>query len=149
LGATAGTAIRRVSTAGSIDSSWSGDGQLLPGEINPSASRFDTLDIDPYGPALGIGVFGSSNIRRNDLETGAALTATGAIGNLPTNGVNTRDIAFRPDGGVYVRYNTAAAQAHQASTSRRETPTVASETLLLSLGGARAHYSKPSSPTSP
>jgi hypothetical protein len=53
-------------------------------------------------------VFGSSNIRRNDLETGAALTATGAIGNLPTNGGNTRDIAFRPDGGVYVRYNSAS-----------------------------------------
>jgi hypothetical protein len=108
LGATADTAIRRVSTAGSIDSTWSGDGQLLPGEISPSATRFDTLDIDPNGPALGIGVFGSSNIRRNDLTTGAALTATGAIGNLPTNGVNTRDIAFRPDGGVYVRYNSAS-----------------------------------------
>jgi hypothetical protein len=108
LGATADTAIRRVSTAGIIDSTWSGDGQLLPGEINPSATRFDTLDIDPYGPALGVGVFGSSNIRRNDLETGAALTATGAIGGLPTNGVNTRDIAFRPDGGVYVRYNSAS-----------------------------------------
>jgi len=108
LGATADTAIRRVSTAGSIISTWSGDGQLLPGEINPSASRFDTLDIDPYGPALGVGVFGSSNIRRNDLTTGDALAATGAIGNLPTNGVNTRDIAFRPDGGVYVRYNSAS-----------------------------------------
>jgi hypothetical protein len=108
LGATTGTAIRRVSTAGSIDSTWSGDGQLLPGEINPSALRFDTLDIDPYGPALGVGVFGSSNIRRNDLITGAALPATGAIGNLPTNGGNTRDIAFRPDGGVYVRYNSAS-----------------------------------------
>jgi hypothetical protein len=108
LGATADTAIRRVSTAGSIDSTWSGDGVLLPGEISPSATRFDTLDIDPYGPALGIGVFGSSNIRRNNLETGDALTATGAIGSLPTNGVNTRDIAFRPDGSVYVRYNTAS-----------------------------------------
>jgi hypothetical protein len=108
LGATADTAIRRVSTAGSIDSTWSGDGVLLPGEISPSATRFDTLDIDPYGPALGVGVFGSSNIRRNNLETGDALTATGAIGGLPTNGVNTRDIAFRPDGGVYVRYNTAS-----------------------------------------
>jgi len=108
LGATADTAIRRVSTAGSIDSTWSGDGVLLPGEISPSAARFDTLDIDPNGPALGIGVFGSSNIRRNDLTTGAALAATGAIGNLPTNGVNTRDIAFRPDGSVYVRYNTAS-----------------------------------------
>jgi len=108
LGAATDTAIRRVSTAGGIDSSWSGDGQLLPGEINPSASRFDTLDIDPYGSALGVGVFGSSNIRRNHLETGAALPATGAIGNLPTNGGNTRDIAFRPDGGVYVRYNSAS-----------------------------------------
>jgi len=108
LGAATGTAIRRVSTAGSIDSTWSGDGQLLPGEINPSASRFDTLDIDPNGPALGIGVFGSSDIRRNNLVTGADLPATGAIGNLPTNGGNTRDIAFRPDGGVYVRYNSAS-----------------------------------------
>jgi hypothetical protein len=108
LGATADTAIRRVSTAGSIDSTWSGDGQLLPSEIRPSASRFDTLDIDPFGPALGIGVFGSSDIRRNALTTGADLAATGAIGNLPTNGGNTRDIAFRPDGGVYVRYNSAS-----------------------------------------
>jgi hypothetical protein len=108
LGADTGTAIRRVSTAGGIDSNWSGDGVLLPGEINPSASRFDTLDIDPNGPALGIGVFGSPDIRRNNLATGADLPATGAIGNLPTNGVNTRDIAFRPDGGVYVRYNSAS-----------------------------------------
>jgi hypothetical protein len=109
LGATADTGIRRVDLAGNIVGSWAaGAGVLLPSGINPSASRFDTLDIDPFGPALGIGVFGSSNIRRNDLTTGAALTATGAIGNLPTNGVNTRDIAFRPDGGVYVRYNTAS-----------------------------------------
>jgi hypothetical protein len=108
LGADTGTAIRRVSTAGIIDSNWSGDGVLLPGEINPSASRFDTLDIDPNGPALGIGVFGSPDIRRNNLATGADLAATGPIGNLPTNGVNTRDIAFRPDGGVYVRYNSAS-----------------------------------------
>jgi hypothetical protein len=113
LGATADTGIRRVNLAGNIVGSWSGDGVLLPGEISPSATRFDTLDIDPldidpFDPALGIGVFGSSNIRRNDLETGAALTATGAIGGLPANGGNTRDIAFRPDGGVYVRYNSAS-----------------------------------------
>jgi hypothetical protein len=109
LGATADTGIRRVDLAGNIVGSWAaGAGVLLPSGINPSASRFDTLDIDPNGPALGIGVFGSSNIRRNDLTTGAALAATGAIGNLPTNGVNTRDIAFRPDGGVYVRYNSAS-----------------------------------------
>jgi len=109
LGATADTGIRRVDLAGNIVGSWAaGAGVLLPSGINPSASRFDTLDIDPNGPALGIGVFGSSNIRRNDLETGAALAATGAIGGLPTNGVNTRDIAFRPDGGVYVRYNSAS-----------------------------------------
>jgi hypothetical protein len=109
LGATADTGIRRVDLAGNIVGSWAaGAGVLLPSGINPSASRFDTLDIDPNGPALGIGVFGSSNIRRNDLTTGAALAATGAIGNLPTNGGNTRDIAFRPDGGVYVRYNSAS-----------------------------------------
>jgi hypothetical protein len=108
LGADTGTAIRRVGTSGAVDSDWSGDGVLLPGEISPSATRFDTLDIDPYGPALGVGVFGSSNIRRNNLATGAALPATGAIGGLPTNGGNTRDIAFRPDGGVYVRYNSAS-----------------------------------------
>jgi hypothetical protein len=114
LGATADTGIRRVDLAGNIVGSWAaGAGVLLPSGISPSATRFDTLDIDPldidpFDPALGIGVFGSSNIRRNDLETGAALTATGAIGNLPTNGGNTRDIAFRPDGGVYVRYNSAS-----------------------------------------
>lgn len=101
------TGVRRVSTSGTVDSSWSGDGVLLPNEMNPPASRFDTIDVDPNGPALGVGVFGSSNIRRHDLANGSALTATGSIGNLPTNGVNTRDIAFRPDGGVYVRYNTS------------------------------------------
>jgi hypothetical protein len=108
LGATTDTGIRRVDTSGTIDGSWSGDGVLLPGEIDPSATRFDTLDVDPYGPALGIGVFGSSNIRRNDLGTGGALAATGAIGSLPTNGGNTRDIAFTPNGDIYVRYNTAS-----------------------------------------
>ncbi|MEN3001601.1 MAG: PEP-CTERM sorting domain-containing protein [Armatimonadota bacterium] len=109
LGASANTGIRRVSTSGTLDSAWSsGDGLLLPGEISPSASRFDTLDLDPIGPALGIGVFGSTNIRRNDLGTGAPLSPTGSIGAPPTNGVNIRDIAFRPDGGVYVRYNTAS-----------------------------------------
>jgi hypothetical protein len=108
LGASADTGIRRVDTSGAIDSGWSVDGILLPSEISPSATRFDTLDVDPYGPALGIGVFGSSNIRRNDLTTGAALTATGAIGGLPANGVNTRDIAFAPNGDIYVRYNTAS-----------------------------------------
>jgi hypothetical protein len=108
LGASADTGIRRVDTSGTIDGSWSGDGVLLPGEISPSATRFDTLDVDPFGPALGIGVFGSSNIRRNDLGTGGALAATGAIGSLPTNGVNTRDIAFAPNGDIYVRYNTAS-----------------------------------------
>jgi hypothetical protein len=108
LGATTGTGIRRVDTSGTIDDSWSGDGVLLPGEIDPSATRFDTLDVDPYGPALGIGVFGSSNIRRNHLVTGGTLAATGAIGNLPTNGGNTRDIAFAPNGDIYVRYNTSS-----------------------------------------
>jgi len=109
LGATAGTGIRRVDLAGNIVGSWAaGAGVLLPSGIDPSASRFDTLDIDPFGPALGIGVFGSSNIRRNDLTTGAALAATGDIGGLPENGGNTRDIAFRPDGGIYVRYNSAS-----------------------------------------
>jgi hypothetical protein len=111
LGATTGTGIRRVDLAGNIVGGWAaGAGVLLPSGISPSASRFDTLDIDPFGPApaLGIGVFGSSDIRRNDLTTGASLPATGAIGNLPTNGGNTRDIAFRPDGGVYVRYNSTS-----------------------------------------
>ncbi|MDW8107918.1 MAG: PEP-CTERM sorting domain-containing protein [Armatimonadota bacterium] len=104
------TGIRRVSTTGTTDSSWSG-GVLLPNELDPAPTpqRFDTIDIDPRGPALGVGVFGSSIIRRHDLTTGAAIVpAPSAIGNLPTNGVNTRDIAFRPDGGVYVRYNSAS-----------------------------------------
>ncbi|MCS7190086.1 MAG: PEP-CTERM sorting domain-containing protein, partial [Fimbriimonadales bacterium] len=107
LGASSNTAIRRVSVGGTVDSGWSSDGVLLPSEISPSATRYDTLDIDPNGPALGVGVFGSSNIRRNDLTNGNALAATGAITGLPANGVNTRDIAFRPDGGVYVRYNNS------------------------------------------
>jgi hypothetical protein len=105
------TGIRRVSTSGTVDSNWSGDGVLLPNELNPSAGRFDTIDVDPNGPALGVGVFGSSNIRRNSLSDGTATTAGGAIGGLPTNGGNTRDIAFRPDGGVYVRYNSASGVA--------------------------------------
>jgi hypothetical protein len=100
---------------------------LLPSEISPSATRFDTLDVDPFGPALGIGVFGSSNIRRNDLGTGGALPATGAIGNLPTNGGNTRDIAFTPNGDIYVRYTPPAAQALQESILHRGIPMAASE----------------------
>jgi hypothetical protein len=44
---TTDTGIRRVDTSGTIDGSWSGDGVLLPGEIDPSATRFDTLDVDP------------------------------------------------------------------------------------------------------
>jgi hypothetical protein len=105
-GTAANTGIRKYNLNGDLVTGWASGGTLtLSGA---GVSRYDTIDIDPYGPALGVGVFGSSNIRRNDLTTGAALPATGDIGDLPTNGGNTRDIAFRPDGGVYVRYNSAS-----------------------------------------
>lgn len=114
LGDTAG-GVRKYSTAGVQDTTFAGDGLLLGGELNPTAGRIDTIDVDPHnssdrpGPALGVGaVTGGSNIRRADLGSGSSLLATGAVpgtgaGGIP-NSANTRDISFRPDGGMYVRY---------------------------------------------
>lgn len=108
--------VRKYSTTGTQDASFAGDGVLLGSELSPSANRIDTINIDPHnsqdrpGPALGVGIVQSSVIRRVDLGSGSNLASTGAVpgvGNIP-NGVNTRDISFRPDGGMYVRYGTAS-----------------------------------------
>lgn len=109
--------VRKYSTAGVQDTAFSGDGVLLGSELNPTTGRIDTLDIDPHnstdrpGPALGVGAAtGGSNIRRADLGSGSSLLATGTVpgtgsGGIPNSG-NTRDISFRPDGGMYGRYGT-------------------------------------------
>jgi hypothetical protein len=122
------TGIRRVDTSGTIDGSWSGDGVLLPVEISPSATRFDTLDVDPYGPALGIGVFGSSNIRRNrPWNRRSPLQQHGAIGICPQT-VATRAISPSHRMAISMCATTRpAAQALQGSTLRHATMMAASE----------------------
>ncbi len=108
--------VRKYSTTGIQDTSFAGDGVLLGSELNPSANRIDTINIDPHnsqdrpGPALGVGIVQSSVIRRVDLGSGSNLASTGAVPGVSAipNGVNTRDISFRPDGGMYVRYGSAS-----------------------------------------
>jgi hypothetical protein len=108
LGSTtaANTGIRKYDTNGNLVTSWAGDGVLSLTEAG--VSRYDTLEIDPRGPALAVGVFGSTIIRRFDLNTGTNVGNTSAVSGAPTA---VRDITFAPNGNMYYKWNGGTGNA--------------------------------------
>jgi len=96
------SAIRKYDTSGTLVTSWAGDGILTLSEAG--LSRYDTLAIDPgyggSGPSLAVAPLSGSTtqpIKRFALDTGALLGTSNAV--MPTF---LRDIAFAPNGNVYV-----------------------------------------------
>lgn len=115
------SAIRKYDTSGTLDTSWAGDGVLTLTEAG--LSRYDTLAIDPgyggSGPSLAVATLSVSTtqpIKRFALDTGALLGTSNAV--MPTF---LRDIAFAPNGNVYV---------HRASTDANDGIFVAQRTGL-------------------
>ncbi len=111
LGSTnaANTGIRKYDSNGNLDTSWAGDGLLSLSEAG--VSRYDTLEIDPGvggGASLAVGVFGSTIIRRFDLNTGANVGNTGAVSGAPTA---LRDITFAPNGDMFYKWNGGTSNA--------------------------------------
>lgn len=105
----ANTGIRKYDTSGNLDTSWAGgDGLLSLSEAG--VTRYDTIELDPgdgnSGPALVVGVYGSTSIRRFDLITGANAGNTAPVLGAPTA---VRDIAFAPNGNMYYKYNGSTA----------------------------------------
>lgn len=103
-GNAANTGIRKYDTSGNLDTSWASSGLLsLSGA---GVSRYDTMELDPgdgnSGPALAVGVFGSTIIRRFDLNTGGNVGNTSPVSGAPTA---VRDIAFAPNGNMYYKHN--------------------------------------------
>lgn len=119
------SAIRKYAPDGTLVTSWAGDGVLTLTEAG--FSRYDTLEIDPgydgSGPSLAVAPLhtGSTQpIKRFSLETGALLGTSNAV--MPTY---LRDIAFAPNGDVYV---------HRASADADDGIFVAPRTGLDSYG---------------
>ncbi|MGQ9656667.1 MAG: PEP-CTERM sorting domain-containing protein [Fimbriimonadales bacterium] len=100
--------IRKYDTDGILDTNWAGDGLLSLSEAG--VSRYDTMELDPgngsSGPALAVGVFGSTSIRRFNLATGSNAGNTSPVSGAPTA---VRDIAFAPNGDMYYKYNGSTA----------------------------------------
>ncbi len=112
LGSTtaANTGIRKYDTDGNLDTNWAGDGLLSLSEAG--VSRYDTLEIDRgyqgSGPSLAVGVFGSTIIRRFDLNDGTNIGNTSAVSGAPTA---VRDITFAPNGNMYYKWNGGSGNA--------------------------------------
>lgn len=113
------SAIRKYTPDGTLVTSWAGDGVLTLSEAE--LSRYDTLEIDPgyggSGPSLAVAALNTGStqpIKRFSLETGALLGTSNAV--MPTF---LRDIAFAPNGNVYV---------HRASTDANDGIFVAQRT---------------------
>ncbi len=104
------TGIRKYDTDGNLDTNWAGDGLLSLSEAG--VSRYDTLEIDPgyqgSGPSLAVGVFGSTIIRRFDLNDGTNIGNTSAVSGAPTA---VRDITFAPNGNMYYKWNGGSGNA--------------------------------------
>lgn len=105
------SAIRKYATNGTLVTSWAGDGMLTLTEAG--FSRYDTIEIDSgyagSGPSLAVAPLNTGAaqpIKRFSLETGELLGTSNAV--LPTF---LRDIAFAPNGNVYV---------HRASTDAND-----------------------------
>jgi hypothetical protein len=104
------TGIRKYDTNGNLHTNWAGDGVLSLSEAG--VSRYDTLEIDPgynnSGATLAVAAFGSTIIRRFDLDTGANVGNTSAVSGAPTA---LRDITFAPNGDMYYKWNGGAGNA--------------------------------------
>jgi hypothetical protein len=123
-GTAANTGIRKYDLNGNLVTGWAAGGTLtLSGA---GVSRYDTIDIDPgfsgSGETLAVGVFGSTIVRRFDLNTGANAGNAGPVGGA----TSTRDYAFAPNGDLYIRTQGAVAVATRAAalgTTAFNTPT--------------------------
>jgi len=114
-GTAANTGIRKYDLNGNLVTGWASGGTLtLSGA---GVSRYDTIDIDPgfsgSGETLAVGVFGSTIVRRFDLNTGANAGNAGPVGGA----TSTRDYAFAPNGDLYIRTQGAVAVATRAAAS--------------------------------
>jgi hypothetical protein len=114
-GTAANTGIRKYDLNGNLVTEWAAGGTLtLSGA---GVSRYDTIDIDPgfsgSGETLAVGVFGSTIVRRFDLNTGANAGNAGPVGGA----TSTRDYAFAPNGDLYIRTQGAVAVATRAAAS--------------------------------
>lgn len=111
------SAIRKYDTSGTLDTSWAGDGVLTLQEAG--FGRYDTLEIDPLTGSLAVASLNTSSaqpIKRFSLATGALEGTSNAV--MPTF---LRDIAFGPNGDVYV---------HRASNGANDGIFVAQRTGL-------------------
>jgi hypothetical protein len=114
-GTAANTGIRKYDLNGNLVTGWASGGTLtLSGA---GVNRYDTIDIDPgysgSGETLAVGVFGSTIVRRFDLNTGANAGNAGPVGGA----TSTRDYAFAPNGDLYIRTQGAVAVATRAAAS--------------------------------
>jgi hypothetical protein len=110
-GSSPDSAIRKFTVNGTLVSDWAGDGVLSLDEAG--FARYDALEIDPgyggSGPSLAVASLSTTTtqpIKRFSLETGALLGSSNAV--APTF---LRDIAFAPNGDVYI---------HRASTDAND-----------------------------
>lgn len=114
------TGIRKYDTSGALVSSWAGDGLLSLGE--GGVSRYDTLDIDPgFGGSdatLAFGLFGSSIVRRFDLNTGLNAGNAGPLGGATSH----RDYSFAPNGDLYIRTQGAVSVATRTGVTSYSAP---------------------------
>jgi len=115
------TGIRKYDVNGNLVSGWAGDGLLSLSEVG--VSRYDTLDIDPgFGgsdPNLAVGLFGSTIVRRFDLNTGSNTANAGPLGGVTT----TRDYSFAPNGDLYIRTQGAVSVASRSGVTSFSAPT--------------------------
>jgi len=100
------TAIVRLDTFGNVDPLWAGDGILSPAEIG--VTRYEAIAVDPgyagTGSALAVGSLGTRTIRRVSFTAGTLL---GNSNNFAPDFL--RDIAFAPNGDVYIHRASADA----------------------------------------
>lgn len=108
-GSSPDSAIRKFTLDGTLVTDWAGDGVLSLTEAG--FGRYDTMEIDPgYGGSgaslavTSLSTTATQPIKRFSLETGTLLGSSNAI--APTY---LRDIAFAPNGDVYIHRASADA----------------------------------------
>lgn len=142
-GAAANTGIRKYDLNGNLVTGWASGGTLtLSGA---GVNRYDTIDIDPgysgSGETLAVGVFGSTIVRRFDLSTGANAGNADLWAARPPHATTPSRPTATSTFALKARLLSRREPPHQARL-----PSIPPRTSLL---GPRAHWRKPSSPTSP